>query len=137
MVAMVSKLQKTSLGILGLFSSSLYKLSMQISMVSSSGMLVNKESTSRLGIYKLGSYLQISSAKWNESVTVYSFGVKNGSRNFANLLVGIPVAVKIRQKGGSSILASLYTFPNPYKMPGVDPTSLMFFDLEWLKYSRF
>ena len=60
---MVSKLQKTSLGILGLFSSSLCKQSMQISMVSSSGMLLNKESTSRLAIYKLGSCLQISSAK--------------------------------------------------------------------------
>ena len=34
---------------------------MQISMVSSSGMLVNKISTSRLAIYKLGFYLQISS----------------------------------------------------------------------------
>ena len=47
-------------------------------------MLVNKESTFRLAIYKLRSFLQISSAKRNESVTVYSFsvkGVKKGSKN--------------------------------------------------------
>ena len=83
LVNTVSRLRKISLEILGLFSSSLYKLSMQTSMVSSNGMLVNKESTSRLVIFKLGSCLQISSAKSNEYVTVYSFwvnGIKNGSK---------------------------------------------------------
>ena len=57
-------------------------------MVSSSGMLVNKESTSGLAMYKLGSCLQISSSKENVPVTVYSFsvkGAKNGSKNFASL----------------------------------------------------
>ena len=57
-------------------------------MVSSSEILVNKESTSRLAIYKLEICLQISSAKGNESVTVYSLSVKsvkNGSKNFASL----------------------------------------------------
>ena len=51
-------------------------------MVVSSGILVSKELTTRLAIYKLEPCLQISSAKWNESVTVYSFwvrGVTNGS----------------------------------------------------------
>ena len=52
-------------------------------------MLVNKKSISRLSTYKLGSYLQISSAKCqNESVTVYSFsvrGVKNGNKSSARL----------------------------------------------------
>ena len=43
--------------------SSLYKLSMQISIVSSSGMLVNKESTSRIAMFKLGSCVKIYSAK--------------------------------------------------------------------------
>ena len=60
---------------------------MQVSTVSSSGILVNKESTPRLAIYKLESCLEISSAKWNESVTVYPLpvkGVKNG-KNFASL----------------------------------------------------
>ena len=49
---------------------------------------VNKKSTSRLAIYKLASCLQISSAKLNESVTVYSFrikGTKNGSESFSSL----------------------------------------------------
>ena len=51
-------------------------------------MLVNKESTSWLAMYKVESCLQISSAKWNESMAAYSFlfkGVKNGSKNFASL----------------------------------------------------
>ena len=51
------------MGFLGVFSLLLYKLSKQISIVLSSEMLVNKESTFRLAIYKLQSFLQISSAK--------------------------------------------------------------------------
>ena len=77
---------------------------MQISMVLSRGMLVNKESTSRLAIYKLASCLLISSVKWNESVMVYVFwvkGFKNGNRIFASLQVDIPIAYKIGQQGGS------------------------------------
>ena len=42
LVTTLSKLRKISLGILGVFSLSLYKLSTQISIVSSCGMLVNK-----------------------------------------------------------------------------------------------
>ena len=70
---------------LGGFSLSLYKLSTQILMVSSMGILVNKESKSRLAMSKLESCWQISS--WNESMTVNSLteGVKNFSKNFANL----------------------------------------------------
>ena len=41
---------------------------MQIKMVLSSGMLVNKESTIRLAICNLGSCLQVSSANWSYSV---------------------------------------------------------------------
>ena len=73
---------------LGGFSSSLYKLPTQILMVSSNGVLLNKESTSRLVLYKLKSCWQISSAKWNESMPVNLLaveGVKNFSKNFANL----------------------------------------------------
>ena len=55
---------------------SLYKLLTHISFVSSSRMLVKKESISRPAIYKLGSFLQISAAKWNEPVTVYLFSAK-------------------------------------------------------------
>ena len=61
---------------------SLYKLPTQISIVSSNVISVNQESTSRLTIYNVGLYLQMSSAKWNESVTMDSFsvkGFKNGS----------------------------------------------------------
>ena len=63
LVATSSKLRKTFLGILGVFLSSLCKLSVKIYMISSSGMLLNKESTSRLAIFKLGSCLQISPVK--------------------------------------------------------------------------
>ena len=63
LVTTLSKLQKTSLGILGVFSLRLYKLSVQIPIASSSGILVNKESTSRLVKYKLESCLQILLAK--------------------------------------------------------------------------
>ena len=86
---------------LGGFSLPLYKFSVQISMVSFRGIFVNKESTSRLAMCKLGSCWQISSAKWNESVAVYSLsveGVKNCSEDFANLLVVVPVAERIDRK---------------------------------------
>ena len=53
LVATVSKLRKIYLGVLGIFSSSLYKLSMKMSMVSFSGILVNKQSTSRLDKFAL------------------------------------------------------------------------------------
>ena len=57
-------------------------------MFSFIGVLLNKESSSKLAIYKLGSWLQISSAKWNLFVTVYSFldkSAKNGSKDFTSL----------------------------------------------------
>ena len=60
----------------------------QMSIVSSSGMLVKRESTSRLPIKNSESCSTISSAKANESFTVYSFLVKDfktGARNFATL----------------------------------------------------
>ena len=44
-------------------------------------------------------------------MTVYSLaveGVKNCSKNFANLLVGVPIAKRIVQKGASSL--QLYEF---------------------------
>ena len=58
-----------------------------MSMVSSCRMLVNKESTSRLAIYKFWSCLQTSSAKLNESVTVYSFSVKPKSIEYSEFLL--------------------------------------------------
>ena len=71
---------------LEVFSLSLYKLSTQILMVLFSGIFVNKESTSRLAMCKLKSCWQISSAKWNESMTLYSLvvvGVENFGKSFA------------------------------------------------------
>ena len=59
---------------------------MQISMFSSRGMLINKESTSRLARYKLGSSLNSYSKKMKWSVTVYSSsakGFKNGNNNLS------------------------------------------------------
>ena len=59
----------------------------------------------------------------------YSFrvnGVKNGSKYFANLYVGVPMADKLDWKCGSPFFASLCTFPNPCKTPGLDATGLMF-----------
>ena len=86
LVAMLSKLRKSCFGMLGVFSLSLYKLSTQILMVSSRGIFVNKESTSRLAMCKLKSCWQISSTKWNESMTLYSLvvvGVENFGKSFA------------------------------------------------------
>ena len=85
---MLSKLQESCFGMLGEFSLSLYKLSTQILIVFSKGILLNKESTSRLAICKLKSCSLISSAKKNESMTVNSLaveGVQNFIKKFANL----------------------------------------------------
>ena len=41
-------------------------------------------------------------------------GVKNFSKNFANLQVGLPIAERIGWKGGSSFRISLWNLPNPY-----------------------
>ena len=53
-MATLSKLQKKSLETLRVLSLLLYKPPIQVSIVLSGGMLVNKESTSRLDMYKLG-----------------------------------------------------------------------------------
>ena len=73
-----------------------------MSIVSSSGMLVNREWTSRLPMKNWESCSTISSAKTNESFTVYSLLVKDfkiGTRNFANLKVGVLIADRIDWKG--------------------------------------
>ena len=49
----------------------------QISIVSSKGMLVKSDFTSKLPIDNAGSCSHISSANWNESLTLYSFLVKD------------------------------------------------------------
>ena len=59
---------------LSVFSKSLL---LQMSKVSSSGMLVKKESTSRLPMKSAGCCSTISSAKANESFTIYSLLAKD------------------------------------------------------------
>ena len=113
----------------GGFSLSLYKLSIQILIVSSMEVFVNKESTPRLAMYQLWSCWQISSVKWNELITVYSLavdGVKNFSKNFANLLAGVPITERIGWEDGSPLQVFLGILPNPYKMPGLEPTGFNF-----------
>ena len=64
---------------------------------------------------------------------VYSFevkGAKKGTKNFANLYVGLPISDKIGQKGGTSTSIVLCILAQPYKIPGLEPTgckSLYFF----------
>ena len=63
------------------------------------------------------------------AVTVCSFfvkGVKNDCKNLDRLQVGVPTADKVGRRGGSPFLFSLRIFPKPHKIPGLDPTSLMF-----------
>ena len=75
----------------------------QISIVSSRGMLVKSEPTSKLAIDNVGSCSHISSTNWNESLTVYSFLVKGfnmGTKNLARLHVRLSKADKIARNGG-------------------------------------
>ena len=67
---------------------------MQISVVSSGGMLVKSESTCKIPIDNTGSCSKISSAKWNESFTVYSFLVKEfdwENKHLVRLYMGIVI----------------------------------------------
>ena len=84
-----------------------------------------KESTSRLAMCKLESYWQISSAKWNESMAVYSLAnesVKNFSKNFVGRCIN---SWKNRARRWYSIAVSLWILPNPYKVPGLEPTGFI------------
>ena len=72
-------------------------------MVSSKGMLVKKESISKLPMKLLESCSTISLAKLNESLTVYLLvvnGSKIGNKYFESLYVGVYKADKIGLKGG-------------------------------------
>ena len=69
-------------------SNSLKSSFVQISIVFSQGMLVNREITSKLSIEKSGSLTKIYSAKWKEPFTINSLVVKAfiiGSKNVASL----------------------------------------------------
>lgn len=82
---------KLELGVLGRFSLALFKLPIQILIVSSSGILVNKESKSKLAKYNLAFF-------WPLQVIVYLLdveGVKNLSKGFDDLEAVVPIADKI------------------------------------------
>ena len=99
---------------------------MQISIVSSKGMLVSREFTSKLPIKKSGRWSTISSAKWKESYTVNSLvvkGFKIGTKNFADLSVGVFKTDKIGRNGGRSSTFALCTLHEPGITRGLLPTS--------------
>ena len=67
-------------------------------MVSSNGMLMKRLSTSKLAMIQLASKLTTSSESENGSWTVNSLKVKGdkiGTKNFASLYVGVPIADKM------------------------------------------
>ena len=49
-----------------------------------------------------------------------------GSKNFAILYDDVPIAEKMGLKGGHLSTMFLCTLPRPYKIPGLEPTALIF-----------
>ena len=93
-------------------------------MVSSNGMLVKRVSTSKLAKIQLASTLTTSSANENESWTVNSLTVKGdkiGTKNFARLYVGVPIADKMSRKEGQLSIIGLCTLALPQSIPGLNP----------------
>ena len=94
-------------------------------IVSSKGMFVNNDSTSRPAIYRLWSWLTTSLAKSKKFFTVNSLvvsGDKIGFRYLANKYVGVFIADKIGLNFGVLLTTVLCTLGLPYKIPGVVPT---------------
>ena len=84
---------------------SLNRFSTQRSIFSCKGMLVKRYSISKLAITSLESKLWRSSAYVKESLIVYWLVVRNssiGTKDFASLYVGSPVADKVGVKDGRS-----------------------------------
>ena len=80
-----------------------------MSIVSSSGILVNKDWISNKAIYKLVLLLQISFENVNRSFTEYSLMINSLSidtKNFAKLYEQVPMAERIGQKGGKLLSSS-------------------------------
>ena len=75
-----------------------------MSIVSSSGILVNKDWMSNEAMYELVLLLRISFENENESLTVYSLMVNSlsiGTKNFAKLYEQVPMAERIGRSGGN------------------------------------
>ena len=86
----------------------LKRLLVQISMVSSRGMLVKCESIHKLHMKLLESCSTISMSELNESLTVYLLvinGFKIGTKNFASLYEGVCKADIIVLKDGQPSIA--------------------------------
>ena len=100
----------------------LKRLLVQISMISSRGMLVKGESISKLPMKLLESCSIISVTKLNESLTVYLllvYGSKIGTKYFASLYIGVCKTDKIRLKGGQPSTYFLCTLQEPYIIRGL------------------
>ena len=95
----------------------------------SRGIFVNKKSTSKLPITRELSCSTISFAKQKVSLTVNSLDVLEfilGTKNFAILYDGVPIAERMSLKGGHPSTMFLYTLQRPYKIPGLEPRALIF-----------
>ena len=95
-----------------------------MSITSFKGILLNKLSTSRLVIKWSGKTLETSSANENDSCTENPLtvrGDKIGTKNLANLSVGVPIADKIGRNLGQLLITVLWTFGLQYKIPGLEP----------------
>ena len=74
-----------------------------MSVVSTRGMLVNRDVTSKEDMNKVESNSTTSLANENESATVYSFvviGSMSGTRNLESLYVGVPIMETIGRNFG-------------------------------------
>ena len=84
-------------------------------MVSSRGMLVKSESTSRLPM-KVSKYSKFIK-RTEESL---------GTKNFASFELGVPIAESIGLNGEQTSVMVLCTLQSPYRIPGLLPTALIF-----------
>ena len=94
----------------------LNKESQHTLVVSSNGMLVKRDSTSRMAMKSPGSWSAISLANSKLFFTVYIWvviGCRRGTRNFARLFVGILIADIIGLKGGQLSANCLWTLQRP------------------------
>ena len=126
-MVVVSNSPKESFDKLSAWVLSLNKFSMQRPIVSCKGMLVKCYSTSKLAITSLESKFLSSSANVKESLLVYSlivWGSSTGTKNFATLYVGVPMIDKIGLKDERPSVTILWTLPEPYILPGLEPKGL-------------
>ena len=79
-------------------------------------MLVNKPSTSKLAMWRPLTWGKISSTKVKESLTENSFCIisdRNGTKNFASLYVGVPIAERMGVNDSNPVLRGLCTLADP------------------------